>query len=73
MFDPENLPLMGDVDEDGDVTNDDATLVLDYVVGNCSLTSWQLFLADVDRDGDVTVEDAIMILQYLAGIYPFFS
>jgi hypothetical protein len=72
MFDPDNFPLMGDVDEDGDVTEADAMLILEYVVGNILLTSDQLFLADVNRDGEVTPEDAMVILQYVYG-YDFFN
>lgn len=55
---------MGDVNDDGEVTAADATLVLQYYGG--LLTDAQTFVypaADVDRDGVPTSADATLILQ----------
>ena len=57
---------MGDVNGDGKVKVDDATLVLTYVVGTESLNSLQIKAADVDRNGQVNVKDATLIQKYIA-------
>ena len=62
--------LIGDANEDWDITEDDAILIIEFAVGVSPLSPWQKFLSDVDRDGDVTVDDAMIIMQYLMGIYP---
>ena len=66
-FAPDGLGY-GDVDGDGYVTNDDATMVQEYVVGNITLTDAQLIRADVNNDGDVNATDAMMIARYVAGL-----
>ena len=62
----ESSIVMGDVNGDGDVKVDDATLVLKYVVGMESLNSLQIKAADVDRNGTVNVKDATLIQKYVA-------
>ena len=62
----ESSIVMGDVNGDGDVKVDDATLVLKYVVGTESLNSLQIKAADVDRNGQVNVKDATLIQKYVA-------
>ena len=57
--------LLGDVDMDGKLSNDDADLVLKYVAGNAKLTSTQLKVADMNEDGKITATDANMILKEL--------
>ena len=58
----------GDVDGDGWVTNDDAQMIAEYVVGNITLTPAQLARADVNGDGIVDVVDAMFIAQYVEGV-----
>ena len=62
----ESSIVMGDVNGDGYVKVDDATLVLKYVVGTESLNSLQIKAADVDRNGLVNVKDATLIQKYVA-------
>lgn len=58
----------GDVDGDGWVTQRDAILVADYIVGKVELTEEQLGRADVDGDGVITSVDAMFIGQYVSGL-----
>ena len=53
----ETTYALGDVDMDGVVTNDDATMVSRYVLGYITLTEEQLKLADVNEDGVVDLTD----------------
>ena len=57
----------GDVDEDGSVTSYDASLILQYVVGNIEADDIVIDAADVDGDSIVTSYDASLILQYVVG------
>jgi len=57
----------GDVNGDGVVTNDDANLISNYVIGNTTFTSEQKLRADVDQNGTVTSVDAMFISQYVEG------
>ncbi|MCX6135451.1 MAG: T9SS type A sorting domain-containing protein [Ignavibacteriales bacterium] len=66
----------GDVDGDGLITANDASLVLRHVVGLIVLTDpGALFAADASRDGTITPFDASLILQAAAGliVIPTFS
>jgi len=60
----------GDVNEDGKITAEDASLVLKAVVGLVTLSEKQKQAADVTGDGNVTALDAATILQYTVGIIP---
>ena len=53
----ETTYALGDVDMDGVVTNDDATMISRYVLGYITLTEEQLKLADVNEDGVVDLTD----------------
>jgi hypothetical protein len=58
----------GDVNDDNFVTEADANLIAEYVVGGVSFTTEQKLRADVSQDGDVTGADAMAIMQYIEGI-----
>lgn len=66
--DVEDLPdvsvVYGDVDGDGEITANDAGLILQSVAG------WDVTIdaaaSDVDRDSEITANDAGLILQYVA-------
>ena len=62
----------GDVDDDGYVTPDDATMVAQYTVGTIELTPEQLKRADVGGDGKVTMSDSARIQQYALGMVDTF-
>ena len=61
----EPLPLYGDVDGDGEITDWDAITLERYLAG------WEAgideTLSDVDGDGEITDWDAITLERYLAG------
>ncbi len=61
--------LKGDVDGDGSITAQDASLVLQLVAGKItSSTDGVIYnAADVDGDSDVTAQDASLVLQHVAG------
>lgn len=61
------IPLMGDVDGDGNITSTDARLTLQYYVGKIDEWDLDLTVANVDSDGEITSTDARLILQYYVG------
>lgn len=58
-----SIPLLGDVDFDGEITASDALLVLRYVLGLVSFDDTTLAIADVNGDGVVDSADVIFILR----------
>lgn len=75
----EPLPLsspcvpLGDLNGDGLVTSDDATLVHEMLSGVRVLTDAQVFEADVTNDGSVNDSDTAEISAYLRGTLSAFS
>ena len=59
-------PVYGDVDGDGDVTIDDATLIQKAAIDLIGFTNLQKQLADVNGDGRVSVLDTTCIQKYVA-------
>ena len=59
--------MQGDVNGDGSVTAQDASLILQHVAGKNTLDEAPGTSADVNGDGSVTAQDASLILQYVAG------
>ncbi|MDF1571241.1 MAG: dockerin type I domain-containing protein, partial [Bacteroidales bacterium] len=76
-FDPwisqSSKPIMGDVSLNGEVMPYDASLVLQYTVGNITLEPKQLEVADVSGNSEVTSFDASLILQYTIGLITSFD
>lgn len=60
--------IYGDVDFDGEVTNDDALLVLKYTRNLVMFDDTQIKVADVNGDGKITQEDSDCIKKYRIGI-----
>lgn len=60
--------IYGDVDFDGEVTNDDALLVLKYARNLVTFDDTQIKVADVNGDGKITQEDNVCIRNYRVGI-----
>lgn len=58
----------GDVNDDGDITSQDASLVLQHIDGSITLTPEQIERGDVDGDGVLTETDADLIQQYVVGL-----
>ncbi|MGN1433130.1 MAG: leucine-rich repeat protein [Ruminococcus sp.] len=63
---PEPEYTLGDVNNDGRITIEDATLVLRANAGLVTLTTTQNKSADVNFDGYVNVKDATLIQKYIA-------
>lgn len=61
---------LGDVDEDGLITAEDANYILRYVVQTVDTIDEDM--ADVDGDGMITAMDATCILRYCAGLIDAF-
>ena len=62
------VPIMsGDVNCDGLITAQDASIVLQSIAGKKELSTGQTGAADVNGDGNITAQDASLILQYVAG------
>ena len=61
------LAVYGDVNGDGKITSYDASLILQYVVGNIGENALDINAADVDGNGKITSYDASLILQFVVG------
>jgi len=59
--------VTGDVNEDGQVTSGDATLVLRHIVGEEIDGTFNEVCGDVNGDGEITSADATGILQRIVG------
>lgn len=66
------LNILGDVNQDGQITAADASLVAQYVVSLSTLTTIQQSNADVSKDGTITMYDAAKIAQFAIGIITTF-
>ena len=64
---------VGDVNNDGKITADDAIIVARFAAGYPGYsTKYDADIADMNRDGNVTADDAIIIARYAAG-YPSYA
>ena len=70
ITDRENEPMsvIGDPDQDDEVTILDATLIQRSLADLAELSKIQQYLADADGDGDVSVLDATAIQRWLADL-----
>ncbi len=59
--------LIGDVNNDGEVTTSDARMVLFHAIGGTPLTGSALAAGDYNGDGDVTTVDARLMLKTVIG------
>lgn len=59
--------MLGDIDDDGDVDEDDALLAAQHEAGLVPLSAMQIACADVDGNGVVDVRDAYAIRRQAAG------
>ncbi len=62
------LGLLGDVDQNGDITIADAILVQKQIVNIMKLDDYAFTIADADKNGTVTIADAILIQKHIVGI-----
>jgi len=63
----------GDVNGDGDITEDDSRMVMEYEVGSRQLSAQEFTDADVDEDGDADSVDALLIAKVAQGLYDDFT
>ena len=64
--------ILGDVNDDGRIDVQDATLVMRHALGIALLSSSQQESADVNGDGIVNVQDTTLILQKTLAIIDVF-
>ena len=63
-----SMPRLGDVNWDGEITDEDVTLIAEYTIGLTVPPPFYEIAADVDCDGDITVVDALMVAQHIHGL-----
>lgn len=63
-----NKPISGDVNKDGSVTIQDATVLQQYLANIVNFDDEQLSVADTNGDGNISIADATQIQKYLANI-----
>jgi len=68
-----SFPHHGDVNNDSQITPDDALIAFKAYLDLCALTAWQRSVADRNRDGDVTPEDALITFKEYLCIKPLFA
>lgn len=61
------MQFIGDVDNDGKITEIDAILIFYHVSGELSLSDEELKRADTDGDGSVALSDALKIYKHITG------
>lgn len=64
VFEAPYLPY--DVDCDGNVSIDDATLIQKYIVELSDLNEVQMKIADCNNDGNINVDDVTLIQKFIA-------
>lgn len=60
--------ILGDVNLDGAISVDDATLLQKYISDVVTLNELQIVNADVNRTGKIEIDDATLIQKYIADI-----
>jgi hypothetical protein len=60
--------LKGDVNDDGNIKSNDATLILRIAAGLLEPNDYQKCAADVNSDGKIRSNDAIIVLRKAAGL-----
>ena len=63
-------PFYGDIDGDGVISIDDATLIQMYIADLREFTPNQKLIADVNLDGGIDITDVTLIQMYIADLIP---
>lgn len=66
----ENLVLMGDINNDKEITIMDVLEIQKSLAGQTELTPAALEAADTDRSGEIGVNDCLIIQKYIAKLLP---
>ena len=66
---PEKKIIIGDVNEDGIVDSNDAEKLLNYSIGNITLSDQAKKNADVNVDGIINSTDQLILSKYVVGQY----
>lgn len=53
----------GDVNTDGLISNDDASLIQQYMLSSVAFNNLQMYIGDANNDGVINLADSIYILQ----------
>lgn len=61
---------LGDVNQDGQITQEDKDILDDHILNGTALTEQQFKAADINKDGYVDTGDAFKLQQYLANGTP---
>lgn len=61
------LAMLGDVNNDGNITTDDAVLISKYVLKTFNPSDTQKVAMDVNMDGVIDTQDAIVVQKYVSG------
>ncbi len=61
-------PKAGDINIDGEVTTDDALIVLKHTVEIECLPNKKVYQSDLNDDGELNTEDALQILKTVVGL-----
>lgn len=65
----ENDYVLGDVNGDGIVSSDDASLIQQYIMGEISFTERQFKAADMNKDGEVGPSDYVILCNKIEEMY----
>ncbi|MEK9149648.1 MAG: cohesin domain-containing protein, partial [Candidatus Desantisbacteria bacterium] len=68
-----SYPHHGDVNNDSQITPNDALIAFKAYLDSYPLTNWQRSVADRNKDGEVTPEDALITFKEYLGIKPLFA
>jgi M6 family metalloprotease-like protein len=63
---PEFIP--GDVDDSGDLTIEDVTMLIDYLLGIADDSSLNVLAADFNEDGAIDIDDVTDLIDRLLGL-----
>lgn len=58
---------LGDINEDGEINIADVVTLIEYIIGDGSLTNSQLLAADLTEDGIVNITDMINLINNILG------
>jgi hypothetical protein len=61
--------IYGDVDNDGDIDDDDVTILREIIIGTSTADDRTKLAADINGDKSVDINDVTYLRKYLAGTY----